>query len=250
MHHLLGFFESQNAVTNDAIGAIADQVFTRNSGAFQIPTPLSIYAAFVSQVNLTRARIATSTLRRQGYPNIHPVSLALLPPTDPNLMDMREFPLDLEPREEVSIESVTHTAAANSYAALWVGRRGLNMNINRRDLRWVRFTASVTTTAGSWSTPGTITLVDQVEGGVYGVYGMYAWFATGVLARLIFPDEQKWRPGCLMHATEDLRSHNIFRGGLGKWGAFDTYALPQIETVDNASAAITVNGSILTAKEG
>jgi hypothetical protein len=248
MHHLLGYFiASGGAITDAAIQAMADDVFSRSGTNYQIPKRLNIPLAYAGSATMTRARVETPKLRQQGFPYIVPFQIALLPPTDPNLMDFREKPLEIIPQEDLRV-SVSTTASENMHAFLWVTEPNHTLNVNPRDLHWIRFTSTITTVANAWSAPTSVTLADTLEGGRYDVYGLQVFFATSLAARLVFPDQQ-WRPGCLGMATGGLRSHEAFRGGLGKWGSFDTYSLFQIQAVDNAAAAVAYECYVLVAKQ-
>lgn len=228
--------------------AIVDPVFQRSNSNFQIPFDVRLLAAFAGGTGLTRARINTASLRLRGFPNIIPQGSALAPGTNPNILDFREYPLTLRSLEEYRID-ITNGAANPAFVASLVADGSWNHNINASGLRWFRFTSSVTAVAVSWSNLGQITFEDVLEQGNYGVYGMQLEGANVLAGRLAFPN-QLWRPGSLGNAAAGQRSADMFRGGLGLWGIFNTYAFPQVETLESAAGASTPAGYLLLARVG
>lgn len=252
MHHLLGFASTLAASAGyQAVNAIADAVFARtNAGAdFQIPRDMHILGAGAGAAANVRTRLVTPTFALKGYPQVVPIEGTLLPATNPNFMDFTAAPLQLYQEEALHCDMESNSATL-ARCFVWIcDTPDLDFTIQFKDLRWVRATASVTTVAGAWSSMGTIVFDEPMEGGNYAVYGMQAFFATALAARLVFPG-QVMRPGCLGQATAVYRSAPIFWGGMGLWGRFDTFALPQLEVVDTASATVTYTIWLLLARAG
>jgi hypothetical protein len=250
MLHLLAFGASTPGVLTDSIlNAIPDPIFTRSNNRFQVPTPLKLLLGYAASISLTGARVNTASLRLRGFPQITPTNITALPPSDPNVLDMREWPLDLRPEEDIELD-VTRVAgggAENTYGGLWVCQNEPVYNINYRDLRWIRFTAAVTQVAFNWSAAATVAFQDTLEGGRYAIFGMQCNSTSTVFARLILQN-QVYRPGILGQTLVSSRSHEAFRGGLGLWGFFNTYSVPQIESVGDAAGAETIEGRMLIAK--
>lgn len=250
MHHLLAFGASTpGALTDSQLNAIPDQLFTRSNNRFQVPSDLFGLLGYAASISLTRARYNTASLRLRGFPQIVPFSVTAIPPTDPNVSDLRQMPLLFKNQEDIEMDvtRVVGGGAENTYGGLWVAQQEPIYNINARDLRWIRFTAAVTQVAFSWSAPAAFAFQDTIEGGNYNVYGMQISSTSTVFGRIIFQN-QIWRPGCLGMTAVSSRSHEAFRGGLGLWGKFSTYSVPQLETVGDVAGAETVEGHILVAK--
>jgi hypothetical protein len=150
----------------------------------------------------------------------------------------------LKSGENVTFQ-VTNTVAADFAGLLLLGAKGYNFNVNRNNLRMIRFTASVTSAEGGWSAPAAITMEDDLSAGSYAVYGMHVWHASGIAARLVF-NNQVLRPGVLQgNAVSDIPS-NTSMLGQGLMGTFQANVTPMIETLHNAAtAAATVNGFLL-----
>lgn len=229
------------------LAAIADPIITRANNNFQIPEDMDILGAYAGGIGSTRFRLNYGSSRSRGFPNIVPWDLTALPIQDPNMMDFRFNPLRLKLQDDYRVD-VTNGGANNAHAISLIQRAGQqDYNINYKDIRWLRFTLSVTAVAYGWSTAGSIAFVDTLEPGRWALCGMQIFEATIIAARVLFP-QGGFRPGCLGQALGTSRSHEMFRGGLGVWGFFNTYNTFQIEVLANAAAAITPAGWVMVAK--
>lgn len=250
MFHTLAFAQATAAGPNTDVilPAVSDDFFTRQNNAFQIPTDLNLLAAAALGTTVTHMRVNTPTTRLRGFPQIQPTISAVTPPTNPNMMDFRDFPLHLFPFENLEIDfSNTAAGAENDSAVVWLATQDHNFNINTAELRWARFTASPTLVLNSWSIAVPVNFQDTLEGGNYGVYGLICYEANGVAARCVFVN-QVWRPGALMTSPTGTRSHEMFRGGLGYWGTFNTYQGLQIQEFATGAGAATIEGHLLIGK--
>jgi len=249
--HLLAFNSTLLAVAGyQQVGAIADAMVPRTNGnlEYQIPESWDVAGAYAGAAACVRARLQTPSLTLRGNPQIVPISGTLLPAVDPNFMDMTAAPLSLA-KEEALRADMESNSATDALVAVWVfDPKKTEFKPEWKDMRWVRATVSVTTVIRAWAT-GTIVFDEPMEGGSYAVYGMQAFFATALAARLIFPGQVE-RPGCLGQATAVSRSAPAFWGGLGLWGRFDTFSLPQLEVLDTAAAAVSYTIWLLLAKTG
>lgn len=234
--------------TNAVLPAVADDFFTRQNNAYQIPTDLDVLAAYAEGVTLTRARINTPTTRLRGFPQIQPTQALLQPPTNPNVMDFRDMPLHLWPFENLELDYTNTAAGAETdTAVVWIATQDHNFNVNQKDLRWAHFTATPVGVVTSWSIAANVNFEDTLEGGNYGVYGLIGYEPNTIAGRCVFVN-QVWRPGALFNATQGTRSHDMFRGGLGYWGTFNTYQGMQLQILALAAGATTVDGHLLIAK--
>lgn len=252
MWHLLAFAESQGiAASNEILAGVADPQFSRSANlSFQLPSPHYIGWMYAGAAGFTNGRINNGTFNNRGRPQLYPFNRAVLPPTNQNVIDLREFPIRLSQMEDFRIDTSNDAAGAeNTYVLSGVWKELPNFNVNSRDMRWLRFTASVTATVLTWSTLGSITLDENLEHGRYGVYGMALQGTNVVAGRLLFSG-QAYRPGCIGKATLGLVDRNLFLGGLGFWGEFTTYSLPQIETIENVTGASSLIGWLLTSYIG
>lgn len=250
-HHVLAYTVVTGAggLTDGQMPAVPEQAFTISGGLnFQVPWPLSIFAAYVGGTGIQRARINTGSLRARGFPQIYPISVGQLPTPPVPVMDMRPYPIDARKEEDLRVD-ITTTAAINTFSALlWVTPEPINYNINNNlDLRALRFTANVTALANGWSSPGTMVLQDLIEGGIYDIYGLALQGPFIIGGRIILQGEFL-RPGCLGQALLTGQQQQMFWGQTGKWGSFNTYSPPQVETFESAAGASAITGWILCAK--
>lgn len=251
MHHLLAYSAAAlDASAGDVqLAAVAEQIYNRSNNSFQIPQPHVCLAAHAGGVGMTRARFRQGSLISRGFPQIASLAATTQAPTAQQIADFRDYPIQLRPEEDLRVD-VTNGAANDAVALLWVTPFQITRNINARDVRVIRFTAAPTTIVSSWSVPVTITFQDTLEGGVYDIYGMVC-SGTGVVASRLVLQNQILRPGSLSYsAMTIITDRDMFYGGMGKWGEFNTYSVPQIETLGNAAAAITLEGRLMVAKRG
>lgn len=250
MFHLLAFGStSLDASAGDVqLPAVADQQYTRSNNNFQIPVNHQVYWGYAGGTGLLRARIQTGSLRSKGLPQIYPVFGAAVPPSPHNVFDMRNNPIMLRAEEDLEVD-VTNGAANPVATLLAVSPFTLNRNINVRDIRIIRFTASSTLVAMGWAAPVAIAFQDVLEGGTYSVYGMYTQGTNLVASRLIFPNNNALRPGSLSEAAvTNVINTDVAMGGMGKWGEFTTYAQPQLECFGDTAGAQTIEGRLLVGK--
>lgn len=251
MFHLLGF----GATTLDAsagdvqLNAAADDQYSIRNNAFQIPVDHNLYAMYMGTLNMSRGRINTASNRQRGNPQIWPFNIAVLPASPLPIMDLRDNPIKLYREEDFRVD-ISAPVAANSNAFAVVSPEPLNRSIPYRDIRILRFTASVTAVANAWSNFNAITFQDTIEGGNYAIYGMHVAGANVLGARLSLQGQFS-RPGCVGSALSGpIVPGNIFMGGLGTWGFFNTYSVPLIQTMENAAGASTPTGWLMVAKAG
>lgn len=237
-HHLIAFASTLAAQAGyQIVNAVNDPLIPISNNQFQIFSPYQITAAYAGGAANVRTKFTAASLVLRGSPHIVPFEGTLLAPKTPNFAEWTANPLQLRVGENLGaqMESNSNTLAA---ALAWLVLPNHDYSCPHTDLRWIRGTCTVTSSAGVWAGPGTLTLDDPLEGGDYAVYGMQVFFSTLVAARLVFPG-QVMRPGCLGQATAVSRSAPFFWGGAGLWGVFNFLALPQLEVLDTSSASNT-----------
>jgi len=223
--------------------AVPDDEFSRSgAGDYQVPRDLMLAAIAAVGLPIVDARINTATLRLRGFPRIYPFEALAVWPTDPNIMDLRGRELTLRTQEDYRLEYDDGGAVTAASFFSIITDSPYPVSPPPREARWVRFTATLTGIVGAWSGVGQMALGDVLESDSYAVWGMRVQDAvngTALAARMSFQG-QKWRPGCLVEPAVGLRSDAMFRGGLGVYGNFRLYSLPQIEIFDTAAAGATL----------
>lgn len=252
--HVLAFESALGVAATDAqVNAIKETPFgVDSSNKFIVPDKLYLWGAYYAAASAIRARINTASRRIRGFPQIVPFNRSLLwSGNEMPFMDMCDFPLPLEPLENIEIDGSNNLGAAteNSYCLLFVSKHQPPRQSPPSLARWVRFTAAVTAVASAWSAPTLIVPQDQLEGGHYEVWGMTAQETNGIATRLIWPRGTLYKPGTVCMAALGLNPPDFFQGcKIGPWGDFDTYAFPQVEHLGNVAGATTVEIQLLLAK--
>ena len=227
--------------------AVPEQPFSQSAAQnFTVPVPLNCVAAYAGGATLSRARFNTGSLRARGFPQIYPLNLQTIPPSPVSVADFRPYPVQFHAQEDLRVD-ITSGIANDQVALAFVTPEPVNYNINARDLRMLRFTASPTNIAIGWSQPVAIAFQDTLEGGSYDIYGMGVQGSSSIAARLILQGEF-YRPGCLVQFLNTGVPHPMFMGQLGKWASFSIYSPPQIETLGASAAAEALNGWLLCSK--
>lgn len=182
-----------------------------------------------------RARIIAPSLRPLGYPEIAPVSLALVPTVQSESTIYPQAMIGLIPSEQVSIEQNATPGAAEQVSAAIFLADGPLAGVSGEMLH-IPFSWTATLVAGGY-TSAIPALDDALPQGVYAIVGSRLVVAAGVIHRYILPND-KHRPGapCVAN-TASLDVYHWRHGALGEWGTFTNVELPQIEVLGSAVVA-------------
>lgn len=235
IHTLAWESNAINAVETD-IAPVQDSIFLIQNSHFVPSVDVQIQAACFMSLNAQRARIVTPTLRQVTTPFIRPVNLALTPTSRPLVADYRGNPLHLKGLEEVQVLTLQGGAGAEHSGVVMLVSNGPLTPAPQGDVYTMRGTATTAAVANVW-TQLAVTWQDILPAGRYAVIGMETVSATARAARLILNDSA-WRPGCLGMSADGNGTHPMFRmGGLGQWGQFYAYAMPNVETLCDTTDA-------------
>lgn len=241
--HTLAFFGTALDATggNVTLPVVDDPVIRADSNILKLYDNWDVLYSYTAGANLTKARIASGSLRVGGYPHLDPIATAVLPGYPAIVNDLRAKPLTLRAGENVTLQ-VTNSLAGDTTAILMLGMPGYNFNVNRANLRKIFFTATITSSKGAWSSETNITLEDELAAGDYSIYGMEVWHSSLIAARLVF-NNQVLRPGVIGSVAVGNPSHPMNSGGLGLLGTFKANVTPKIQTIHNAATVgVTVSG--------
>jgi hypothetical protein len=235
MYHVAAFGSSLAASTLEQVDAITEQQLTIANDRFLLQQDWNLVFAAALGTDLQRARLNQPSMRSVSLPWIRPINDGDDIPTDPGVADYRRNPFRLKGQESLSVDAFQDNASAQ-WAYVIAGLQSVNTPAPVGDTFTIRGTGSTTLTADVWNTVP-ITWDDNLEGGYYAIVGGTAISATGIAFRVAL--QGQWiRPGGLCVGDVSERSHPMFsNGGLGKWGEFESDALPNIEIL--ASAADT-----------
>jgi len=233
MFHLYANFVAIANVANTEVPALADQVFTPRNNRLVPPEDLFIHAIHSTAVTLLRSRINTPYMRKYAPSFINPIGTTLLPPTDPNMMDLRDNPLRL-PKDEGLVYESTDSAAGpnNHYILTWLAKQ--LMPSPRGDIVTIRGTSTTAAVASAWTTV-TVTWDTDVAGGWYEVIGG-SYIATNAVAFRCLFEGQTYRPGGLGGAAAGVRPWlGQLKGGMGVWGRFRATMMPGLEVLNDGT---------------
>lgn len=255
MFHLMAYANPASGVndTNVNIPAVNDTIFNPRNNAFIFTEDWQI---------LWLAGFATSMLRvRSNVPkwnainrhHLFGINRSNTVPSPFNLQDLRKEPLRLPQNEQVAWEESNNLGAATEQTHFFQAIAPLDWNMDlptHLQRLTVRFTGAVAGVIDAWSGPGAITFPDQdLRGGVYSIVGCQMFDAGTKAYRFILPrgpmtQGRLLRPGGISLEAVNNIVHPIFNAGLGEWGRFHTFELPQIEIFANASGASVQEGRL------
>lgn len=248
MFHVL-VYEETPAAQNvyDGMDAIADPEFSRRNNRVIFSEPYNLIAAYAAGADLIRQRLDVPSINGIARHHFHPLNIDADVITDPQVNDYRDYPISLPMNEEIGIETMDSNAApTQAWTALWIAPPSWNMSLPRGERRLrVRGTATITTVSLSWASPVAITLDENLRGGNYAVVGLEVINTGACVARLVFssgnaPGGRRLRPGVLVQQAESEIPWAPQQGGLGKFGEFHSFELPQIDAFAVTGAAETL----------
>ena len=225
---------------------IADPLIRASSNVVQLSDDWYTVYAFVGGVGLTRVRLSSASSRIRGYPNLFPFTASHLGGSNPQIVDMRDFPIDLKNGENVTMQA-TNGGAQATVLLIQLGRGGMNYNINAGGLRWIRWTCTLTSVAYQWGPEANIVLDDDIEAGNYNVWDFNYFEADAIAGRLVFKDQVE-RPGCIANQVVTDAPNMTMKGGQGLMGTFNSITPPFFQSMHVAAASQSLTGYMLVSK--
>jgi hypothetical protein len=243
--HLIAAEESLGASAFTELDAINDDAFSWRNNHFMFSEKWFLIGAYIGGVDLQRMRWNVSSWNSFGRMHLQPTNNDADVPDNLEIIDYRDYPLELPQNEELALEGFQDNAGAqDSRFVGWIAPpNGLGSIPRGRFRTLLRGTATITTVANAWTNFGAITLDDNPKGGVYSVIGAIV-FSLGPFAyRLNFPRARSTqgrllRPGGLCQQDPDERPLQMNFPG-GEWGRFHTFELPTLSLLGHAAAAET-----------
>jgi hypothetical protein len=234
----MGFYvaawrESTAAMTAlDYIAALVDQKIRTQNDSIIVPEKWpNIGGVYAGGAGIARCQIDAPSLRSTFLPDIKPVDVSAEPTSNPPFAKMFDNPLMLKPSEELKA-TIIHANTEYDTVAVWL--MDTIDDAPTGEIFTVRFTGATTLTANAW-TLVPLTISQQLPVGNYAVVGMRADAAGGILARLVFSDDDS-RPGVIcFDAVSDLEPEIFRYGNLGKFGEFTNLTIPQAEFLSTSA---------------
>lgn len=232
MFHLSANFGAIANVTLTQINAVPDGIYQISSaGNWIYPQALDLIQVYAGAVTLTRAQLNSPKARQITPINWQPINGTLTPATLPNVVDLTDRPFRITAQEEQQV-LVTDSAAGpnNCYYLSWVQQ--MYEPCPRGDIYTLHASATTASVASTWTLVQPV-FDTQLPAGRYSVVGGTYVAATAVAFSLTF-DNQYQRPGGLGQVNfTDQPWWRQLKGGLGKWGDFDTVTLPRISVLND-----------------
>lgn len=256
MFHLAAY--TVNAGVNDVnvdTSAVTDSVFTTRNSHLIFTEDYNLIAAMWAGASALRLRLNMPTLNQVSRHQVYPINRSATIPTPVNVQDLRAMPLPLPQNEEMAWEESGNLGAATERenGFFWLMPKGATYNWPSYLYEiWARFTATITVTANSWSALTTLTASDGLKGGWYAVVGAQCVGSSDLAFRLFFPrspytagpaGQRQYRPGGICQetfASIAWEPQNGALGGLGTWGYFHSFELPQLDCFALAAGATSL----------
>lgn len=224
------------------IDALADPHVSAIGDDISVPIWDKLAGVYGMGTTLVDLEIYSPSLRRLVYERIEPVETATDFPIDGNpdgfFHDRFDRPRQLVRSEQLEAHTPTGCALAaanNACAIVWLSN-GITP-IPSGEIFTVAAVCAAVGVANVWSNTYFV-LDEDLPAGRYAVVGMRYWEATAIAARLVFLEGGP-RPGCLGCVDDQSQSLSRFRAGrAGLWGEFEHDALPTIDTLSEAVAAV------------
>jgi hypothetical protein len=221
--------------TNLSVNAIQDGILTILNNHFVVPSSAKIQWVFAGGTNLNRIRLNTPKFRYIGLPSLVPINKTFLAPSPFNVYDGRDYPMVVDPVDEIAMESSTDASGAARNVIVVCFAFG-QIAITPGPLYRLRATAAIAGAANAW-TSGSMTFDQTLPSGHYSICGMDCVDAGSVAARLIIPGTT-WRPGCICRVAPEKIKNPIFAPGYnGCIGDFDSINVPNLEVLGDGTAA-------------
>lgn len=233
------------AVANLDIPAVADPSFSTRNGHYIYSEEYELLAAAPFGPTITALQNNTPHMTWINPPQIYPVSLSTTVPTNVAVCDLRENPWKMPINEEWQW-GVTDGASENVTLVTWLGTPSWSRRMPPAGIQrlTIPFTASMVTTAFTWCPDVQLAPSNQLRGGTYAVIGADVIGAASQCFRFNFTRQplsrnRKLYPGSLCTQTYGLIPNKLGQNWMGLYGYFNTFELPYISVVANASATVT-----------
>lgn len=234
MYHLCAFTEAIAAAAETDADALTDQILTIQNNHFLLGKDMRLMAFWSGSTTLTRVRLSQPSLRMIALPYMRPITQAIIPPTDPNLADLSNFPLTLHGGEEFACLATTALAMGTER---FTGLAWLMDSYDpapQGEAYTLRFSSTTALVANTW-TDLSLTWADNIPQGLYAAIGSEVQSTNGIAHRWIF-DSQYWRPGHLSITGLGNRSAaQNYNGKLGVMGRFGPTTLPRLQGLGNGT---------------
>lgn len=263
LYQILGYFiAANNGLLTDGV-AIPDTSFsarggTSGAGHWIFTEPYNLMAAVGAGATLTQVQLFDATWNAINIPQVYPNIQAIVPPSNPNLMDLRMAPLPLPMNEEIAVQISGGAGGAEpDYFLMWIKPAGpaaqdyapIQPTLSMPRV-YAAVTATIVLTAGAWSPFVPISFTNPLKGGAYQLNGAYWVVPTSLAYKHNFVKAplyagRKLFPGGLV---ENAYGNVPMRHGtmwMGPQGRFNNFELPQVSVLGTTTAGSATYKGIL-----
>lgn len=261
MFHLAAYTStSSGAITDTALGMVADGALAQGSTGYRFTEPYRLLAAFARGAALTKAGFRSPSLNGLGLWTIYPLQLALNIASNPQVDDYRSFAPQVPLYEDFSaVVSDTQAAGEEIEVLAWLGTQNWTSDLSVLQgmasgndpyvgRRMTLFSSTVVPKgAKAWGADTALTFDQIPRGGVYAVIGGVCVAAATLAWRLNFPKQPLYRggrklfPGDLTSQALGDAPNRFGPNWMGVWGIFHTWEMPFISIFGTAAANVTIN---------
>jgi hypothetical protein len=243
MFHLLSYYGANAAgATLLDTPMVTDGVLSVRNGHPILTEDYEMAANAIFGASITAAQFSDATWNAINIPQIYPVNLSLAVPANPQVNDLRNWPIQMPKNEEIALQLSNNLGSSTEpeFGLVWMRPLGQKVNIpppasGIGSIGRVRaiFTFTGAITAGVWSSDMVVTITNLIKGGTYCLIGCNVICAHGIAFRWNFVraplyQGRKLYPGSLVDAAYGNVTLREGRIWMGPYGYFDTFELPLI----------------------
>lgn len=235
MYHLAAYTASIGNTADTDVTALADDILTIQNSHFVLTQPMGLIAAMAMSATLSRAKLASPTMRQVASPFIRPITVAAIPAANPNMWLVDDNPFRLVPYEEIQCQATSGVAMTERFTALiWL--QDVMTPIPSGNMIPLRLTSTTAAVANTWTTV-TATFADTIPTGRYAMIESECQSTNAQAHRWIISN-QYWRPGMpSMAALGSRLPYSITKGQWGVMGYFNSNDLPRLQVLCNGADA-------------
>jgi hypothetical protein len=236
MFHLSAFFVSISTTADTDVPAVVDDILTIQNNHFVLQRPYQLLAGAAMSATISRAKLASPSMRQIASPYIRPLILAAKPPTNPNIWLLDHNPFIIPPFEEVQMQGTSAIAMGNENftGLIWLADNITPLPIG--NIIPLRITSTTAAVANAWTSIA-LTFTDTLPSGVYAMVFSEHRSANGIAHRWIFSNQLE-RPGFMsMTNLTDRLPYAQAKGQFGVMGRFRSNDLPRLQVMCNAADA-------------
>jgi hypothetical protein len=259
MYQILAYgADNTNAAVLADTPALNDQNFVPVNKHWFFQESYKLMAKAVFGASVTAAQLFDSTWNSINVPQIYPVNVSATVPSNPQIVDLRKFPISIPQNEEIALQLSNNAVAPEwEFGLIFIAPMPDDLRLPAPpqpigNMGRVQALATVTTTLtqGAWSADATMTMTNIMHGGTYCIAGAQVICAQGIAYRMNFPRQplymgRKLTPGNICVASYANIVQKEGCEWLGPMGYFDTVQYPYIAILGATTVGSTTYTVIL-----